>query len=193
MIKYLTAILFLLAIGQGPAIAQFKKGTIMAGGGITGAFNTYKQRSGATTTTDYTDNSITFAPQVGYFILDNLAVGAGLGISTETTKYKTSSDKFKNNTLSAGPFVRYYYRHFFAHGQFQFGKNTDQDVGVNGPVETTHTSSWKLGVGYAWLLNEHIAVEPLLGYGSTIDKESSYTDSAPRLSFQVAFQVYLNR
>jgi outer membrane protein len=176
--------------------AQFTKGTIMAGGSLGGSFNTNKTEAGNTTTTTGTTNTVDFFPQAGYFVIDNLAVGAGIGLSTSTTKAKGTSNKNTVSSTSFAPFARYYYQKFY--GQFAFNVGSGNNKNTNGNVTTDNkftTSGWNLAVGYAYLLNEHIAVEPQIGYASTSQKAntSGNRNINSGLFINIGFQIYLRK
>src|SRR5262245_55192533 len=88
-----TALVIFLSIG---AYAQFEQGTIMVGGNFSADFNTLKSKNGSTTSTIGKQTDISFGPTAGYFIIDNLAAGLGLGITSSSfkadgTSYKISS------------------------------------------------------------------------------------------------------
>jgi hypothetical protein len=191
----LLSIVFLTFISLSSSMAQFKQGTVMIGGSLSGSFETHYYKSGGTTTADYTHRSLTFAPLGGFFVANNLAVGLGMSVTTEKTDYKQTSGNLSYVSSDIGPFVRYYFHGFFVHGEFQLGTTTSRYSGSTN--ETQNNTSWKGGIGYAWLLNDHVAVEPLFGYGSINFKDtssgSSYKESSPGISFQLGFQVYLNR
>jgi hypothetical protein len=48
-----------------------------------------------------------FTPMVGYFPIDNLAVGLNLNVRGQSYKYD-DGDKYKFTTVTIGPWVRYY-------------------------------------------------------------------------------------
>lgn len=193
MTKKTTVLIWLAVVLSTPLVAQFSKGTIMIGGSVSGSFNTFKQKNGSTTNTLYTDNSLTFSPRGGYFLMKNFVAGLEVDVTTETMAYKQSSDRYNYTNLGIGPFARYYFHNVFAHGEVQAGRSTYQDVGVHGPLETTHSSFWVLGIGYALLLNKHLALEPLVSYGSAMSKYSNTSYNTPGINFQIGLQAYLNR
>jgi len=195
--KRIVIILALAMISSG-AFAQFNKGRYLVGGsfGITALTN--KSKANSTTTTNYHDTGFSLAPNAGYFIIDNLAVGAGLGLSTFSTKF-TGNNAGKNNTtsISLSPFVRYYLSQgIFFQGQFGFGslKDKTKDGATNTTTTTKYsTSNWSLGAGYAYFLNDYVAVEPTIGWQSnTVGRNNPDTKSINTgLFIRVGFQVYL--
>ena len=178
------------------AHAQFTKGTIMAGGSLGASFTTNKTEVGNTTTTTGTTNTVNFFPQVGYFVIDNLAVGAGIDLYSTTTKAKGSNNKNTTSTSSFAPFARYYYQKFY--GQLAFNVGSGNFKNTNGNVTTDNKftrTGLNLAVGYAYLLNEHVAVEPQIGYATSSDKfkTSGNKDINSGLFINIGLQIYLRK
>ena len=80
--------------------AQTTQGSMMVGGTLSLGKST-PQDDG-----DYQYSSTTFSPSFGYFVMDNLAVGANLVIQSETSKNPTT--KNVESAIGFGPFARYY-------------------------------------------------------------------------------------
>jgi len=180
------------------AFAQFEKGTILAGGSLAFESTKNKGKIGSTTTTYGKTTSFSLAPQAGYFIIDNLAVGAGLDLTLSTFKPEGDGDSKTTATeLQLMPFVRYYLEPgTFFQGQFGVGSRKDKEKSGNTTVEQSYSStSFNVGVGYALFLNDNVAIEPMLGYGSQtvklkdVDPDRKSIDSG--LFLRVGFQIYL--
>src|ERR1700710_1032719 len=76
----------------GQLFAQTEKGNFLVGG--TAGFQT-----------NSTNTTIAFSPNVGYFVKNNLAVGASSTLSS------VKEDFLKTTTFNIGPFARYYVGH----------------------------------------------------------------------------------
>lgn len=153
------------------ASAQLQKGSTMVGGGI-GSMG-FQFGSGA-------NFSMNLTPRVGYFIQDNVAIGGKVDLGFHGYK--------GNHTFDYGlnAFGRYYFgpkefdtllkegRWFMEAGAGIGGKN-GAAVGVN----------LNVGPGYAYFLNEHVAVEGLVLLDTTLG-----TGTATGLTFNVGFQIY---
>ncbi len=129
--------------------AQFSKGTIMAGGSLSATFDTDKTEAGNITTTTGTRSSFSVSPQAGYFVIDNLAVGAGIDLYTSTFKPQNSTNKSTSSSTSLAPFARYYYKKLY--GEFAFNVGTGNNKTTSGATTTDNkysTSGWRLAVGY---------------------------------------------
>lgn len=174
------------------AFAQFtKQGTFLIGGSSKGlSFLAEKSKFG---NGDFQDGdkvtSFSISPQVGYFIINNLSVGAGVDFATRTEKFDDL--KFTSSSLFFLPFVRYYFDKFYAEGEYGFGRSKFDS---EGEVINTGTT-WNIGLGYALLLNDAISLEPKIGYGSTTFKNNDF-DTANKvsgLSLNLSLFVYLSK
>jgi len=190
-ITILTIILFTSLV----AFAQFEKGRALIGGSLAFSTETQKSKGNGSTVTLGKETSFSFDPQAGYFIIDNLAVGAGLGITM--TKWKDEFDNDEDESYTSfefQPVVRYYLPVgvFF---QGQVGVGTAKWKYEDGsPDEKYGTSSFSLAVGYAHFLNEHVAVEPVVAYRSRgqKDKDTDYKYVYGGFFFGLGIQVYIN-
>jgi Outer membrane protein beta-barrel domain len=152
--------------------AQTDKSDWMVGGNMT--INTTKGNS-----------EFTFQPSAGYFFAHNFVAGAQFTLSfakQEDTKY---------STFSVGPFARYYFNikdsQFkpFVHADFNFGSTAVKDY--LGKTSTTVTSFF-IGAGGAYFINNNVALEALAGYNRS--KIETY-DPTNGFLFRIGFQVHL--
>src|SRR5687768_3204841 len=91
------------------AFAQFNQGRMIVGGSAEFRTDTDKDKSGGTTVTNGTTTSLSIDPNFGYFVIDNLAVGASLGLSLSKWNSKGSNGTDSNTTsINFAPFARYY-------------------------------------------------------------------------------------
>lgn len=103
---------------------------------------------------------ISIAPSLAYFFIDQLAIGASIGFAS------TTSDLGDASSFGIGPMVRYYFNgegkaRFFAQGMFQWSsvKFGDADA-VTG-------TGFGGGAGVSIFLNDHVALDGLVGYTSS--------------------------
>lgn len=174
--------------------AQFNKGRILAGGTVRFDSDKSKDKTGSTTVDDYKATSVTLAPNVGYFIIDKLAVGGRLSLSSTTLKDAGNSGvKSSSSGFTISPFVRYYLDPgIFFQGQVGFGTSKNKITSPPVTTETTYaTSVWEVGAGYAYFLNDNVAVEPFVGYSSRTNKDGNNKDIYNSLFLNVGLQVYL--
>jgi len=192
--KKIVTVIALALISSG-AFAQFNQGRILAGGSLAFSALTLKSEVNNTTNTIGKQTNITFNPKVGYFFIDNLAAGLSIDLTGQTTKYEGSSGKDGSTIFTVGPFVRYYLdQGLFFQGQVGFGSATSKNATGNTTTTTKYgASSWDLGVGYAYFLNDHVAIEPLVYYGmaSRKNKDTDSKSTAGGIGVQIGLQVYL--
>lgn len=94
---------------------------------------------------------VSFAPKVGYFAFDNLAMGIGLDY---TFSRIDQSDKgvIKDSDLLFGPFFRYFVpmgdgdMALFLESTFGFGSSSDNQE-INGALQSIKTNIFSVGVG----------------------------------------------
>lgn len=173
-----------------PAYAQTDKGSWLVGSSA--ALDYRVQASSRTLNT-------ALAPQAGYFILDNLAVGVRLPLGllhnrTETTTLAgvETLTKTQTYTVGLGPFVRYYFgksaiRPFInVGGDYRYSRTTEK----NNEDETARgENSYSVfgGAGMVFFLR-NIGLETQLGYtyfrSGQLNKYSS-------LGLNVGLQIYI--
>lgn len=163
--KTVTAILslFFTTIIFAQDFSAKSKGTYFAGGSI--YIDSRTDKIGTNKSTSFTTS---INPKGGYFIKDNIAVGAELGISTSSTDVKPSSISTTASTNSYGLILlgRYYFKNnFFAEVAPGFGTSTTEQksFGITNKIKSSFYGA-RIGAGYAFFLGKNIAVEPTLNY-----------------------------
>ncbi len=182
----------MLALGVfSPGYAQFTKGRILAGGDF--SISTNRNKSNSTVTSKYT--TIQVSPKAGYFVMDNLAIGLSLGLGASSGKTESTSGNSENSGASIGlePFVRYYLpQRIFFQGQFGYASSSYKvTYGGTTTKSTNNSTTWAIGAGYAYFLNNNIALEPFLGYRSRNNDNGGPTQSS--LFLNIGFQLYFSK
>ncbi len=169
--------------GAHQASAQIQKGNLMVGASL--ADMNIKLQKGNT------DLSLTLNPKIGYFIQDNIAIGAEVKIG------------FAHNSASnainygIGAFGRYYVSskqfELLKHARF-FGEVNAGLVGDNiKPKGMPSVSTNGLGIGFgpgvAYFITPNIGLEALLKYNLGVGFGSSTTTNNFSIGF--GFQIYL--
>ncbi len=155
--------------------AQTSKGTWLLGGG--GSFSSSKNG-------DFKWTQFSLSPDVGYFIMDNLGIGAAVSFSS----YKEDGED-ASSTVSFGPFVRYYFlplgpkAKLFANGSFGFGSQKFTD--------SESFTTWSLAAGPAIFLNPSVALEFTVGYNSVKFKDAD--DPTNTFGVNIGFQIHLKK
>ena len=182
-VAYLLAVLAFLLFSTG--YAQTDKGSWLIGG--TGKIN-IQDISG-----DNTIFNITLLPNAGYFVINNLAVGARTDLTF------SSGDGFSGSGVGVGPFVRYYFnlnnptlKPLATAGVSFFTSAFKPDVGEK---TTNNSTDFFVGPGLAFFINEFIAIEGLLLFEQDKNKIDlggiKVEDKQSDLSFNVGLQIYL--
>lgn len=174
--------LAILAMNYQTSLAQFNQGRMLVGGSASFSSMTYKETFMGSTSPNSTTNRFSITPKVGYFVINNLAVGLDASFSTENESTVTT-------TFMAGPFVRYYVKPgLFFQGEYLLGSGKEDNT-------ESSISSWSAGIGYAIFLNDHIAIEPTVAYTSNVTKykEDNEKDIVTGLAVAIGFQIYLGK
>src|SRR5574343_1211639 len=139
------------------SICQVTKKNWMIGG--SGLISTQSQNLSGST---LNGSDINFSPNLGYFIVDRLALGARLGYKYNRTEF--NSTVTKNTRYSFGPFLRYYFLrpekvvNLFTEMAYQYSK-----------VNATNTfggtdNTFRLSVGPAIFFNSSVGLEFTINY-----------------------------
>lgn len=170
--KGYTTLVWLLVMAIGGLSAQTKKDDWMTGGSL--RVNTAKNSS-----------QFEFSPSVGYFLIDDLAIGARLSVQSE---------KLGNNLVNDfgfGPYARYFFGSKkvmpFFEGNFELSNRKYQTGAVSTKEQAFSVFG---GGGVSIFLNESVALEGILGYKNTRMKNQ---DGYGGLNLRVGFQIYLSR
>lgn len=170
MKKSFLALLTFMAIGLA-ASAQTEQGNYLVGGNF--ILNTPKNNT-----------QIAFTPSAGYFVINNLAVGANLNLSYTKTTAKTTG-------LGIGPFARYYLGTLnirpFGEADFNF---TSTKTKVSTVSTSSNGTNFFLGAGLAAFINRNVAVEGLAGYSHS---NYSHSNGSGGFNLRIGFQVYLSK
>lgn len=133
------------------------------------------------------DNTqISFTPNAGVFVVDNLAIGGNLGLSYS----KSGNNKY--TSFNVGPFVRYYFTtesqavRPILHGAFNY-LSTKNKIGNTASSTNTGTNFF-IGGGAAAFISKNVSIDALLGYDRTKYKNF---DGSGGFAFNIGFQVYL--
>jgi outer membrane protein len=126
--------------------AQTDQGGMMVGGSLGISSTSYE---GSTTKS----SSFNFSPSFGYFISDNLAIGAGLGFGSNTTK--AGAVKSTSSSFAFGPFARYY--KFTSNENFAFYGQASLMIGSGKSAADVKSGSTTFAIspGFSYFLNEH--------------------------------------
>ncbi len=147
---------------------------------MTLGFSSAKSKSDSYEDDDPTKTtSFNLVPKVGYFVIDNLAVGLDVNIAMSSEKdgdYKTTQ-----TLLSAGPFVRYYIpaEKVWPFAELGGSIGSIKSKYGSGSSDAENKSSlnsiWG-GVGMAVPVGNHVTFDVLAGYRSITHKDKENND-----------------
>ncbi len=159
-------------------LGQTNQGNILIGGESNLNFSSFNSKwksddgngkFGKTTSFD-------FSPRVGFFIIDNLAIGAKLPISFQSEK-DDNNDKFSSTSLAIAPFVKYYFGAKnikpYLNGSFGFGTISMKDEPESGPSDNYSSGLflYEFGGGLGIFFNDKVSLDISLGYTSKTYKD----------------------
>lgn len=169
--------------GAHKASAQIQKGNLMVGASL--ADMNIKLQKGNT------DLSLSINPKIGYFIQDNVAIGAQVKLGFATDAGGSSIN------YGIGAFGRYYisskqlellkHARFFA--EVDAGLVGDNYKPKNMPSVSTNGLGIGFGPGVAYFITPNIGLEALLKYNLGVGFGSSTTTNNFSIGF--GFQIYL--
>ena len=166
MKKIIVLIVFVVGIATSGYSQFIKQGTIIGGGSF--EFKSHKDDS------DTKRSGFNLMPWAGYMVIDNFAAGLLLSVSNGTTK--GTGFKYTDTDILIGPVARYYLDNgLFAHGQFAFGSSkSKQEVDQSPTSETKYNASeLRLGAGYAARISDTVLFEPIVGFLSESNKNTT--------------------
>ena len=167
----LTTILFLSAYTLRAQVTQ--AGNFMIGStfGLSSAQSRITQINAAGEEIEETPSSTQFsiAPSIGYFILDEFAVGIGMDYTFSKVD-NSSEDYTRDSDLLFGPFARYFFlttddSAIFLEANFGFG-NARDDKEIGGQAQKINTNIFALGFGpgFTVISSGSVGIEALVKY-----------------------------
>lgn len=146
------------------AFAQTEKGMIYLNTqfpiGATALQNTMNPSANFATTKDVGD-AFGINLNAGYFVIDDLAINAGIGFNYFSPKGETSI-----SNLDFGVGVRYFIKSMFPVGVNYMYSKQKGDEAIN---------AINLEAGYAWFFTEHVSFEPMVFYAIPFSSGSKST------------------
>ncbi len=161
--KKIVAVVLGVMMAAGFAMAGDMPDALMKGSWELGGGFSFKTTSGDYYENTDGDGSTDFSihPDLGYFIMDGLVVGASLEFSSH------SQGDVSNGTFGLGPFVNYYFPlelgpgHPYGHLSYLYNSMSFDNGTTDGSDSFTRLM---LGVGYDVPLNEHVGIYGLIHY-----------------------------
>jgi len=168
------SIVALVVASASAAQSQTEQGRFLIGGNA--GFNNRSVNGNGITT-------FNMSPNVGYFIIDNLAIGAQLQLTVRSGE----GDSIDETSFGLTPFVRYYFAdagpaRFFGQGRIGFGS-------VEFANNADSYFTFGLGAGVDFFLNDNVALEAFLGYDNRKLQEAN--DPANNFGLNIGVQAFI--
>lgn len=177
MKKSTLSLIALFCMLSASLMAQTQKGSVMIGG--TAGFSSSK-------TGDYTETDINLSPMAGFFIMDQLAIGGGVNFGVSSLKFDGETSSV--TSVGVQPMVRYYFNgsgkaRFFGQANFQYASVKFEEEDAQSGI------GFGAGVGIDFFLNDHVAIEGLLGYNSFKVKDAD--DATGTFGLQIGVAAFI--
>lgn len=166
--------------------AQINKGQYMVGGNF--SYDRTKQ--------DGTKSqNFSAVPNVGYFVIDKLAVGLDFAVAHQKDE-SVSLYKSTSVTYGIAPFARYYVLptnkrfNVFAEGSYGLGKSHYE----SGPTKINwDVRSYSISAGPVFFVTPNVGLELNVGYANTTTKSGDSKSVNKGLQTSVGFQIHLGK
>ncbi|MCP1995625.1 outer membrane beta-barrel protein [Flavobacterium sp. HSC-61S13] len=138
---------------------------------------------------NYKQNSFSFAPQAGYFVNDNIAVGLRLGVANSKVTANEGDKAFKVNELAIGAFGRYY---FTPSSKFSlFGQLAADYASVDYKSNDYKVNAFsvELAPGVSYFLNSNFALEATWGLINYTNSKPDFDGAETASSFNAAVDL----
>lgn len=166
------------------AWSQTSSGNMMVGGAIEFSSRSYESGSANNSA------NFVFAPGFGYFISDNLAVGAGLSLSS--WRNGTGAAKTVTSSFGFSPFARYYKftsnEHFAFFGEAVLSVSSTKTDPASGNITRGNGIRFAISPGASYFFNEHWAMElsmSLFSIASSDPNKDANDDKVTQVFFGV--------
>ena len=146
------------------AMSQINKGQFLVGGNT--SFESLK--NDGVNVVSYKTTTFFVSPNIGYFIIPKFVGGLRLNFSVYKQKTPVS---YTQTNISLSPFLRYYLlsqkQKFNVLVDASYINFKSKSRIQNSPTPIERTNGYNISVGPSIFLNEHVALEFLLGYKQT--------------------------
>ena len=134
------------------------------------------------------ETSFNLLPKVGYFVIDNLAVGLDIGIGYSNTKSGESGYKYETTMFSVGPFIRYYFQTKsvlpFIEADASFGGLHSKNQSHNSTSKDKYSViTFGGGLGIAVPIGNRVTFDVMAGYNSLTVKDKEDNEDNDRMVY----------
>lgn len=179
-------VLGLLLMAMSGVNAQIEAGKISVGGTLNVSSSSTKFKDGSSTNDGNKESQFTLGPQVGYFISDDISIGAGLAYQRTVGTSAVGDIKTIRSNFYFSPFGRYHMplgEKFYAFGEaklnFGFGSAKRKDDGNTDKIADVSSLGIALSPGVIFFPSERVGIElafNLISFERTADKNPDNSD-----------------
>ena len=181
-------LLSLSLIVTNTAMSQINKGQYLVGGNT----SFQSEKNDGRDAVNYKISNFFVSPNIGYFIIPKFAGGLRLDFRV----YKQSiPNRSKQTFISLSPFLRYYllsqkhkYNILVDAGYTNYKSKVKYQ---NSPLFENREIGYTISVGPSVFLNEHVALEFLLGYKHS--KVKNYAEKTATFNTGLGLQIHLGK
>ena len=159
--------------------SQTEKGQFYMGANsnINASFISYYSKSDTSPSQKRGENrAFSISPKIGFFIINNLVLGADLSLSFNV--YKPNGVKGNENSISLGPFAKYYFLEDsfkpFVSAKYSLGRyNRSYDYLDEDPdngIDKRSLTNLQIGGGIAYFLHNSVSLASGIHYLRTTNK-----------------------
>lgn len=149
----------------------------------------------------YKTLNLSYSPKIGYFVVDNLALGLDINIAFSSLNYG-GDYQINMTTLSAGPFLRYYIPtgkvlpYFEVGGTYGITNSKIKSDGNDQDGSKSGLMSFGGGIGISVPLGDRVAFDLMAGYNSLTSKNKENNENNARtimgdLGLRIGFMILL--
>jgi len=162
---------------------QTEQGNVLLGGETKLAFTflNSKWKTDDDSGDDGKTTNLEFSPQIGFFVVDGLALGVEIPIMYSSEKDE-DDDKFSSTSLAFAPFLRYYIGTSnvkpYLHGEVGFGNLKVKYDPATGSSDDASAGMflYEIGGGLGIFLNDKVSLDIGIGYASVSIKPKEDND-----------------
>lgn len=191
-------------------ILPIKKGNILLGGNI-GANYTSSKMESINYTNSITTYLLSFSPNIGYFFIDNLAIGITTSLEYNWSKSNYYTTGFSNPfwqtskgdayTIGIGPYAKYYFQNGFftsIEALYLYKYLEDKQTQLeNNITADNNQSTYEISpsFGYAFFLSQKVSLETSIKYQYDITDYNFEAGNAKLknngIYLNIGFQIFL--
>jgi hypothetical protein len=174
--NYILAIILLMTVSL-MVNAQTEKGKLFVAGtsqlGVNTGGEHYKYGSDVPDESKYAYHEVTFQPKIAYTFIKNMPIGIFMDVDTYGDKDKSDDDRYKENSVAVGPFIRYYFADLVGlmpYAEAEIGYGSYRDAYKSGTdddwteLNKEAYFTYQIGGGLTYFFNDHVGMDMFMGF-----------------------------